>query len=166
MKGEKVTKNIILIIFSIFTICFVIHNKNVINKLFLRNKNINNIILYYDDKNILEFIYENVQNMTYDERMEAYSSAEIKINIKNEYWDKIINAVKKSRYSGTNIEIFFGKMYKIAPPLYNIKIEYFNGKKINISLWDSSFFIDEIWYDVTNKSKEIFVIIDEIIESR
>jgi hypothetical protein len=157
---KKIVINIFLVIFSIFMVCFIIHNINVFNKLFLKNKDVNNIILYYQDKKILESILENALDMSYNERKEAYETADIIINVKDDYWSKIITAIKKSKYSRKNLEIFFGKRYKVAPPLYTITIEYLNGKEIGISIWEGSLFIDSIWYDET---KEIIVIIEEVI---
>jgi hypothetical protein len=166
LKGIKIAKIIILLIFSIFVICFVIHNKSVINKLLLKNKDVNNIILYYEDKEILESALENVQNMSFEERRQAYYSAIIKIYIEEEYWKKIIDAIKKSKYSKRNIEIFFGTRFKMDQPLYNIIIEYKNGKKMDINLWERLFYIDGLWYSGTNEYKEILVIIKGKIETK
>ena len=167
MKGNKIAKKIILLIFSIISTCIVINNFNHIKNIILLNKNVDNIILNYQDINKLNLLLklENEDNLSNDEYRGEYFATYIDINVNEYYWNKIFNTIKKSRYSKMNIEIFFGWRYKMAQPLYNIIIEYKNGKETYIQLWENLLYINNVWYSATHESREIFIIIEEIINN-
>jgi hypothetical protein len=126
---------------------------------------INNIILIYQDKNKLKYFYENKDDIPREEYWNAYDATYIKINVDEEYWFIIIDKLNKAKFSTTNLDGFFVKRYKISEPIYTFKIKYEwgNGTEIKIDLWENLLNINNMWYEATNESKEIFPIIEEII---
>jgi hypothetical protein len=106
----------------------------------ISKKQINNIILIYQDEN------------------KSYI-------LREEYWYNIIDKLNKSKFSTTNVYDFFVKRYKISQPIYTFKIKYEwgNGTEIKIELWENLLNINNMWYEATNESIEIFSVIDKII---
>jgi hypothetical protein len=129
-------------------------------------KQIINIILIYQDENKLKYFYENKDDIPKEEYWDAYDATYVNINIDEEYWYNIINKINKAKFSLTNLDII-AKRYKISQPIYTIKIKYEwdNETERKIDLWENLLNINNMWYKATNESKEIFPIIEEIINN-
>ena len=67
---------------------------------------------------------------------------------------EIINILNTAK---NNKERNDDKMFKMAIPSFDIDIQYSDGHKVNVKLWDNIMYVERIWYQLDIKSiKEIF----------
>jgi hypothetical protein len=133
-----------------------------VNCVKLSDNDINKMILTYQDINKLNEYYENAKNIPHNEHWDKYLATYVDIEINEIHWNKIIYLINKSKYSLTNLD-FIKKRYRISQPIYKLKIIYKNGNEIKIDIWEWILNINKIWYETTDESGELIIIIEEII---
>lgn len=57
----------------------------------------------------------------------------------------IIDILNTSRYDEERND---GKMFKMTVPSFDMDIQYDNGRKINVKLWDNIMYTDKRWYQL------------------
>lgn len=62
---------------------------------------------------------------------------------------EIINILNTSKYDKERND---GRMFKMAVPSFDIDIQYSDGRKANVKLWDNIMYADKIWYQLDVKN--------------
>jgi len=132
------------------------------------SRGIKNIRLLYRDLDKLKVYEENKHNMSPEEESAAYSAIYTIIDVNEKYWDRIIKAVNNSNFDNFKPSIF-GPRYKMIMPeplIYSLDIEYKNNNKyIYLAFFENTFYGGNYrFYDITDKTKELLNIFEEIIK--
>jgi hypothetical protein len=128
----------------------------------LRDNDISNIILTYKDQHILNDFIEKNNTRPYGKN---WNIAYVDIDVSEEYWELIINELKKSTKFFIPFHTIFIQINP-GPVIYSIKILYHNNNEVYINVFKGLFYVNSRkYYEPKNNMNNMFNIIEEIIKN-